>query len=157
MEKDLITINNIKSLKENINLLHTLAVQYQSNYPKIKHIEELINQYENQITKEKEKHNHNLILYLGKKDHDEIYFCPICESYLINPLSEQIKDKKILEVSSLLSTSLSEQDIAAYIREVIFRYHHNFTKLIIEDIYQYLQNTLKDNTKFSSNKKEINR
>lgn len=147
MEKDLITIHNIKLLKENIKLLNTLAKQYQSNYPKQKHIEQLINQYEHQIIKEKDQHNHNFILYLGEKNQKETYFCPICESYLINPSSDQIQDKKILDVTPFVTASVSEHDISSYIRKVILRYHKNFTKIIIEDIYQYLQNNLKDSLK----------
>ncbi len=153
MEKDLITINNIRILMKNIDLLQTLAIQYQSSYSKLKLTEQTIEQYNQQLIKEKEHHNHNLILYLGMKEQKETYFCPICENYLINPKLDQIKDKKIIDVSSLISKSLSEQDIASYVRKVIFRYHKIYTKLIIEDIYQYLQSNLKDDAKVKQIKK----
>ena len=145
MEEDLIVINNIKSLKKNIDSLKNIAIQNQSNYPKLKIIEEITEQYQQQIAKEKEKHNHNLILYLGTRESKKTYFCPICERYLFDLDSNQIANKKIIDVSSLITETLSEQEIAAYVRQVIIRYNKIYTKLIIEDIYQYLQNNLQNN------------
>ena len=157
MNQDLITINNIQKIQNELALLSKLSKQYQEDYQpdqeiRLNIINSSIQELKLRLKQVKDNHQHQILLYLGY----QYYICPICETLIINPHQGQLKDKYIIDISSYLDTS-NRQDLiklfTLHVRKTIQRYNAIFTMVINQEVYNYLQKQIINNTILSRVKK----
>lgn len=157
MNQDLKTINEIKKIQNELALLSKLTKQYQEDYQSnqdliLKTIDSSTQQLHTRLKTIKDNHQHQLLLYLG----NQYYICPICETIITNHHQQPLKNKYIIDISSYLDESNYQELIKLFIlhiRKTIQRYNAIFTKVINQEVYNYLQKQINNNTILSYVKK----
>ncbi len=152
MNKDIQTLNNINKIQDELIFLSQLSQKIQEDHQqhieiKRKIINSSIQDLHEKLQEEKASHSHQLLLYLGRKEKKQYYICPICEEVIIR--NQKIKNKYIIDISSYIDNIDDEMTnhnivklIISHVRNTIQRYNKLFTKVIIEEVYKYLQNQI---------------